>query len=133
MALAAPGLRAMPSTAAAMALPCARPHRLEPIAIAKAAETGTQCPLSDLYPGVPGSWAQSVKLASRNSASSIRNVFFVIRFSFDESPPGGGSRTPCSRAHTESGIKPVLMFVRHRATHVHHGQQHENIRLHHTH
>src|SRR5580692_10888287 len=37
IALAAPGFRAMPSTAAAMALPCANAQRLDPIAIAKAA------------------------------------------------------------------------------------------------
>src|ERR1017187_1711329 len=96
MALAAPGLRAMPSTALAIALPCARPHRLDAIAIEKPALIGTQWPCTVLLPGV---CANSPVLANIRIAST-NSVFFVIRFSLDESLSGGGSRTPYGRAHT---------------------------------
>src|ERR1035438_986721 len=81
MALAAPGLRAMPSTALAIALPCARPQRLDAMAIEKPALIGTQWPCAV---GLPGVCANSPVLANRMIAST-NSVLFVIRFSFDES------------------------------------------------
>src|ERR1035438_10669379 len=63
MALAAPGLRAMPSTALAIALPCARPQRLDAIAIEKPALIGTQWPCAV---GLPGVCANSPVLANRS-------------------------------------------------------------------
>src|ERR1017187_3484877 len=126
-ALAAPGLRAMPSTALAIALPCARPQRLDAIAIEKPALIGTQWPCTVLLPGV---CANSPVLANIRIAST-KSIFFVIRFSLDESLQEvvPGHRT--AGLTLQSGIKPVLMFVRYCAAHIHHGEQHKNVRLHH--
>src|SRR4051812_47362766 len=86
MAFEAPGLRAMPSTALAMALPCAMPQRPDAIAIPIPAEMTTQCPSEVGLAGVPGVavCALITKLASSISASNIK-TFFVIRFSLNKS------------------------------------------------
>src|SRR5271165_4205537 len=129
MAFAAPGLRAMPSTAAAIALPCARPHRLDAIAMPKAALMGTQWPPAAFQPGV---WADNIVLASSMSATS-RNSFFVISILLDESPQEVVPGHQTAGLTLQGGIKPVLMLVRHRAADIHHSQQHEDISLHYAH
>src|ERR1039458_3030945 len=81
MALAAPGLRAMPSTALATALACPKPQRPEAIAIPKAALMATQCPPAKGWSRV---WADRAD-AAISMIATANNNFFVIRFSFDKS------------------------------------------------
>src|ERR1035438_6743149 len=78
MAADAPGLRAIPSAAAATALACASPHMPEAIAMEKPAVIATQCPLAVWLPGVwPNSGHAIISTAIRNSIFHI--IFFVIR------------------------------------------------------
>src|ERR1035438_9004870 len=93
MEAAAPGLRAIPSAAAATALACASPHRPEAIAMENPAamevhwawawaialvSAGTAC-------------AKIMGLAIINSASIHITFFLVILLSLlNKSPPGGG-------------------------------------------
>src|SRR5262249_27126864 len=74
----APGFRAMASAAPATALPCARPHRPDAIAIEIAEATGTQWALGFAAAPVAGAWANIIVLASRKSASSIIIRFVIV-------------------------------------------------------
>src|SRR5690349_19545404 len=76
MAFAAPGFLAMPSTAEAVALPCARPQKAEAIAIANP-EVITTHAWSDMPPPPPP-WANAgVAAATMIAVHNTRFSFFI--------------------------------------------------------
>src|ERR1035441_6908027 len=108
MEAAAPGLRAMPSAAAATALAWASPHIPEAIAMEKPALMATQCPLAV---GLLGVWPNNIGLASSSSATS-NIIFFDIIDSPKKSPPGGGPRHPRAAGLTLKGRHNAGISVR---------------------
>src|SRR6516164_1555660 len=108
MAPAAPGLRAMPSHAADAMRPCARP---QPNA-AMAMPNPTAIPESALLLAPAGSCANAAG-ANMVTTTSIRTSTPTAFSSLPPvKPPGGGSRAPCSRAHTEAAERNLVEQVR---------------------
>src|SRR2546425_8593656 len=97
MAAEAPGLRAMPSAAAATALAWARPQSPEAIAMAKPDVMATHL----LTSSAPLISAPNIGLAHASSASRTKNSFgFIMCYSSYEFASGGGSRHPLAAGLT---------------------------------
>src|SRR5467141_3744445 len=113
IAAAAPGLRAMPSQAAEAMRPC-------PSAPPKAASAMPKPAAMAMRPLPPAAAAPvscanadgAINITAASATNTIVHFFITASLSSqglqvqtlkpDELPPGGGSRTPCSRAHTEA-------------------------------
>src|ERR1700687_3946912 len=147
IAAAAPGFRAMPSQAADAIRPCPSAAPNAASAMPKPAAMA----ISPLPPAAaPAESCANADGATSITATSATNtiVHFFITSSLssqglqvqtlkpDESPPGGGSRTPCSRAHTGAALcrqnspaKTQLVLVRHCHAQIDGRQNRENVCL----
>src|SRR6266851_1045310 len=146
IAAAAPGLRAMPSQAAEAIRPCPSAPPKAARAMPKPAAMAKR-PLPPAAP--PDSCANAdgaINITAASAANTIVHFFITSSLSSqglqvqtlkpDESPPGGGSRTPCSRAHTEAANcrkrctgKARLMLVGRSHAQVNRGQNRKDVRL----
>src|SRR5713226_4769057 len=147
IAAAAPGLRAMPSQAAEAMRPCpsAPPKAArampKPAAIARrplppAAAAPVSCANADGAINITAANATNTTIHFFITSSLSSQGLQVQTLKPDESPPGGGSRPPCSRAHTEAAKcrkrrtgKARLMLVGRSHAQVNRGQHREDVRL----
>src|SRR6266481_2181248 len=147
IAAAAPGLRAMPSQAAEAMRPCpsAPPKAArampKPAAIAKrplppAAAAPVSCANADGTINITAANATNTTIHFFITSSLSSQGLQVQTLKPDELPPGGGSRTPCSRAHTEAANcrkrctgKARLMLVGRSHAQVNRGQHSKDVGL----
>src|SRR5258707_2668514 len=147
IAPAAPGLRAMPSHAAE----AIRPWPSAPPKAANAMPKPAAMAMRPLPPAAaaPVSCANAdgaINITAASATNTIVHFFITASLSSqglqvqtlkpDELPPGGGSRTPCSRAHTEAADcrqkvtgKGRLVLVGRSHAQVNRGQHRENVGL----
>src|SRR6267143_2117334 len=113
IAAAAPGLRAMPSQAAEAMRPCpSAPPKAASAMPKPAAMANRPLPPAAAAPVSCANADGAINITAANATNTIIHFFITSSLSSqglqvqtlkpDELPPGGGSRTPCSRAHTEA-------------------------------